>query len=55
MNDRDLTVLILAAIVAVVVGAIETVVTFTPDTSDGVLNSAFAFAVAWGFYRIGKS
>jgi len=52
VNDRDVSVLILALITAVVVGVLDTLVDIQPVAQDGVLTVALVFGVAWGFYRI---
>lgn len=54
MTDRDLTVLILAFVVAIVVGVIDTLIDVHPIAQDGVLTIALVFGVSWGFYKIGK-
>ena len=52
MSDRDLTVLILAFVVAIVVGTLDALIDISPEAQDGVLTVALVFGVAWGFYKI---
>jgi len=52
MNDRDLTVFMLALLLSAAVGAAETIIHFSPDLSNGVFNAVLTFSVAWGFYRL---
>ncbi len=52
MSDRDVSILLLAILVAVIVGVVETFITFAPQQTDGIFDAALTFGVAWGFYRL---
>ena len=55
MTDRDLLVAMFALVVALVVGATDWLIDLDPSANDAILNTAIVFAVAWTFYRLGKS
>ncbi len=52
MNDRDLTVAILALMVGLLVGAIDTLVHFNDEVTDGALSAILISSTAWTFYRL---
>jgi len=52
MNDRDILVAILAILVGVFAGIIDTLIHFNPEFSDGALSAALIASTAWAFYRL---
>ena len=55
MNDRDIIVFMLALIVGVTVGVLDTLIDIDPEAQDGMLTAALVVAVAWGFYKLGRT
>jgi UDP-N-acetylmuramyl pentapeptide phosphotransferase/UDP-N-acetylglucosamine-1-phosphate transferase len=54
MTDRDLLVLVLALVVAAVIGALDVLLDLDPEGNDGLVTAALVATVAFGFYRLGN-
>lgn len=52
LTTRDLIVLILAIMVGIGVGAIDTLIHISPDVTDGALSAVLIATTAWTFYRL---
>ena len=52
LTTRDLIVLILAIMVGIGVGAIDTLIHVSPDVTDGALSAVLIATTAWTFYRL---
>lgn len=52
MTDRDVTILMLALVVSMVVGVADFIIEINPAAQDSILNVGLVFGVAWGFYRL---